>query len=46
MKNNLLLRAKFPNTKITIMKDLCACVTDESHDAALKVLEMQQIDVK
>lgn len=46
MKNNLLLRAKFPNTKITIMKDLCACVTEESHNAALKTAEMCQIDVK
>jgi len=43
--NAVLLRAKFPNTKITVMKDLCACVTPESHAAALKTLMMQQIDV-
>ena len=43
--NATILRAKFPNTKITVMKDLCACVTDESHNAALKVLEMQQIEI-
>lgn len=45
LANAVILRAKFPNTKITVMKDLCACVTNESHDAALKVLEMQQIEV-
>lgn len=44
--NAILLRAAFPNIKITVMKDLCACVTEESHNAALKVLEMQQIEVK
>lgn len=45
LANALILRAKFPNTQITVMKDLCACVTNESHDATLKVLEMQQIEV-
>lgn len=44
--NAILLRAKFPNTKITVMKDLCACITEESHNAALNVLNMQQIDIK
>lgn len=43
--NAIMLRAKFPNLKITVMQDLCACVTEESHVAALKVLEMQQIDI-
>ena len=41
----LLLRAKFPNTKITVMKDLCAGVTPVTHDAALKIMQMCQIDV-
>lgn len=45
LANAVLLRAKFPDVKITVMKDLCACVTPESHEAALKVLEMQQIDI-
>lgn len=45
LANAVLLRARFPNTKITVMKDLCAGVTDEDHNAAIKVLEMQQIDV-
>ena len=45
VSNALLLRAKFPNTKITVMKDLCAGVTPETHNAALKTMKMCQIDV-
>ena len=45
VSNALLLRAKFPNTKITVMKDLCAGVTPETHEAALKVMTSCQIDV-
>ena len=46
LANAVMLRAKFPNTPITVLKDLCAGVTEEDHSAALKVLEMQQIDVR
>ena len=46
MSNSILLRAAFPNTKITIMSDLCGDVSKEAHDAALTVAAMQQIDVK
>ena len=42
----LLLRAKFPNTKITVMKDLCAGTNNENHEAALKVMKSCQIDIK
>lgn len=45
LSNALLLRAKFPNTKITVMKDLCAGTTDENHEAALKVMQSCQIEV-
>lgn len=45
LSNAVLLRAKFPNMKISVMKDLCGCVSEESHRAALKALETQQIDV-
>jgi nicotinamidase-related amidase len=45
LSNALLLRAKFPNTKITVMKDLCAGTTNENHEAALKVMQSCQIDV-
>lgn len=44
--NAILLRAKFPNTKITVRADLCGDVTEASHNAALQVMKMQQIDIK
>lgn len=46
LANAVILRAKFPNVKITVLKDLCAGVTDDTHEAALKVLTMQQVDAK
>lgn len=45
ISNALLLRAKFPNTKITIMKDLCGCITEETHNAALTTAQCCQIDI-
>ena len=45
MANAVMLRAKYPNAKITVRADLCGDVDEESHSAALKVLRMQQIDV-
>lgn len=45
VSNAMLLRAKFPNTKITVMKDLCAGITKENHNNALEVMKMCQIDV-
>lgn len=45
LSNALLLRAKFPNTQITVMKDLCAGTTDENHEAALKVMQNCHVDV-
>lgn len=45
LANAVLLRAKFPNTKITVRADLCGDVNEEAHRAALKIFEMQQIDV-
>ena len=46
LANAVILRAKFPNTPIAVMKDLCACVTSETHEAALKAMQMCQIDIK
>ena len=45
MANAVLLRAKFPNAKISIKEDCCGCVTRESHDAAIEAMKMQQIDI-
>lgn len=46
ISNALILRAMFPNMKITVVKDCCAGVTPELHEAALKVMQSCQIDVE
>ena len=45
LANAVLLRARFPNKRITILKDLCGDVDIESYNAALKVLANQQCEV-
>lgn len=45
LANAVLLRAKFPNAKISVKTDLCGDVDEEAFKAATKVLKMQQIDV-
>lgn len=42
--NALLLRAHFPNNRITVAPDCCAGVTPESHSAALVTMKMCQIE--
>lgn len=45
ISNCLILRALFPNTKITVDAKCCAGTTPEKHKAALDVMESCQIDV-
>lgn len=45
VSNVLLLKANFPEAKITVRADCCAGVTPETHEAALKTMEMCQIDI-
>lgn len=45
VSNALLIRAMFPNVKITVRSDCCAGSTPELHEAALKVMESCQIDI-
>ena len=45
ISNALNLRGLMPNTKITVMEDLCADVSPESHIAACTVMKNCQIDV-
>ena len=40
-----MLKARFPSTKITVVSGLCRDVDKTAFDAAVKVLQMQQIDV-
>jgi nicotinamidase-related amidase len=45
VSNALLIRAHFPNSTIKVLRDCTAGVTPETHEAALKTMEMCQIDV-
>lgn len=45
LANAVLLRSRFPNKKITILRDLCGDVDEDHHNAALTVLKMQQCDI-
>ena len=46
ISNALNLRGLMRNTKITVLEDLCACVNEESHNAALMVMANCQIDIE
>lgn len=45
VSNALILRACFPNARITVIRDCCAGSSPEKHEAALMVMESCQIDV-
>lgn len=46
VSNALLLKARMPETHISVDSACCAGVTPESHDAALTTMKMCQIDIK
>ena len=45
VSNALLVKAAFPETDIKVLKDCCAGVTPDSHEAALTTMKMCQIEV-
>ncbi len=45
VSNALIIKASFPNAKISVDSACCAGVTPESHEAALTTMKMCQIDV-
>lgn len=45
ISNALLVKAFVPEAKIIVHKDLCAGVTPESHEIALKAMEACQIEI-
>ncbi|MCL2702785.1 MAG: cysteine hydrolase [Defluviitaleaceae bacterium] len=45
VSNALIIKAKFPEIKITVDSNACAGVTKESHEAALLVMKMCQVNV-
>jgi hypothetical protein len=46
VSNAILLRAMFPNTKISVSSFCCAGTSKERHDASLEVMKSCQIDVE
>lgn len=44
--NAIYLRGLMPNTKITVLEDLCACVNEDTHKAALTTMGCCQIDIE
>lgn len=46
LANAVLLRAKYPNVKIVVKTNLCGDVDEAAFDAAVKVLQMQQIEIE
>ncbi len=45
VSNALILKALFPDAKISVLSECCAGVTPDSHNAALSTMKMCQIDV-
>lgn len=46
VSNALIIKANFPDIRVAVDSSCCAGVTPESHNAALKTMQMCQIDVK
>lgn len=46
VSNALILKAAFPDAKITVDASCCAGVTPQTHKAALETMKMCQIDVE
>ena len=45
VSNALIIKALFPEIKVSVDSSCCAGVTPESHDAALKTMQMCQIEI-
>lgn len=45
ISNALLIKALFPEIRVSVDKDCCAGVTPESHEAALLTMKMCQVDM-
>ena len=44
--NAIYFRGLMPNMKITVLEDLCACVNEDTHKAALTTMACCQIDIE
>jgi len=46
ISNAIILKSALPEINITVMDELCAGITEESHDNALNAMKMCHIDIK
>jgi len=46
VSNAFILKAAFPETKISVRADLCAGATPQGHEAALDIMRICQVDVR
>lgn len=46
ISNAMILKAAFPEARIVVDSENCACLTPETHKTALKAMELCQIDIK
>ncbi|MBQ8822167.1 MAG: isochorismatase family protein, partial [Lachnospiraceae bacterium] len=45
VSNALIIKAQFPEIKVSVDASCCAGVTPESHEAALTTMKMCQVEV-
>lgn len=45
VSNALALKVAYPEIKVSVIKDLCAGVTPETHEAAIKTMAMCQVEI-
>ena len=45
VSNALIIKATFPEARVSVCADCCAGVTPKSHEAALEVMKMCQIEI-
>jgi nicotinamidase-related amidase len=45
ISNAAIVRAANPETNVRVMKDLCACITPETHQIALDAMKTFHVDV-
>ena len=46
ISNAVIAKANLPQARIVIHADLCACVSDESHETALAAMSLLQMDIE
>lgn len=46
ISNAMLIKSFLPEVKVSVKADCCACVSEESHNVALKAMETAQIEIE